>query len=36
MTRGDIMFAADGNYQKAFKDAIAASVKERLEKACST
>lgn len=30
------MFAADGNYQKAFMDAISASVKERTDNACST
>jgi hypothetical protein len=30
------MFAVDGNYQKAFKDAITASLKERTEKACAT
>jgi hypothetical protein len=31
-----MVFAADGNYQKAFRDAIIVSLKERTEKACST
>lgn len=30
------MFAADGNYEKAFIEAIEASIKERVENACST
>jgi hypothetical protein len=30
------MFAPDGNYEKAFKDAISASLKERAEGACDT
>lgn len=30
------MFAEDGNYEKAFKAAIADSLKEREEGACDT
>jgi|GEM_PF-2695930 hypothetical protein len=30
------MFAADRNYEKAFKDAISSSLKERTASACST
>ncbi len=29
------MFAADGNYKKAFADSIFASLRERSEKACA-
>ena len=30
------MFAKDGDYEKAFKDSIIASIKDRKEKACAT
>jgi len=37
MEKGEgLMFAEDKNYEKAFKDAIADSLKERSEGACDT
>lgn len=30
------MFAKDGNYEKAFKESIMASIQERKDKGCAT